>query len=244
MHFALAALLLFGIAEVMDVLRPQIVEIDPREMEWRIEQLERGQGFVLDDAERARAEQAYIDEQILAREARVRGLDDDQRIRSILSQRMLHVLSAGSIQPSEAELRAYYQQHQARYARQPSINAELIIVPEGRTDMRSQVGDGSLNRSTLTGVTRNDLALAFGEDVATSLLQAEPDDWVGPYGTEEGERWFRIRETMDSGPPPPYESILGQLRYDWITEREEELLKDRLGELRERYSVRFTGSER
>lgn len=239
-HFAGAALLLFGIAELADTLRPEVVEIDPREIEWRVQQLERGQGAVLGDEERARAEQAYIDEQILAREARARGLDDDQRIRSILSQKMLHVLSGGAIQPTEAELRAYYEKHTARYARPPSVNAEAIVVSGGGSGVGAPELDNVLDRSILTGVSRNDLALAFGEDVATSVFQAESGEWVGPYRAASGDRWFQIREVIEAGPPPPFEALLGQLRYDWIGEREAELLQDRLVELRQRYSVRLT----
>ena len=71
------------------------------------------------------------------------------------------------------------------------------------------------------------------------MFQADSGAWVGPYDAAEGERWFLIRERTEAGPPPPYEELLGQLRFDWITEQEDALLQERLAELRERYRVRF-----
>ena len=165
-HFGAIAVALFGVSELMDVVRPDVIQIDPLEVEWRVQQLERGRGAPLDTEERELAERAYIDEQILAREARDRGLDDDQRIRSILSQKMLHVLSGGTVLPTDAELRHYYATHEARYALPPSVRADVFVVLGGRPVPEDLEGGAVLERSTLDGVTRNALALAFGEDVA------------------------------------------------------------------------------
>jgi len=41
--------------------------------------------------------------------------------------------------------------------------------------------------------------------------------------------------------PPAFDAILGQVRYDWIGEKEEALLQERIAELRELYSVKFIG---
>ncbi len=45
-------------------------------------------------------------------------------------------------------------------------------------------------------------------------------------------------ERLDAGPPPPFESIVGQVRFDWMTEHEEPYLRERVAELRQRYRVR------
>lgn len=268
-HFAAIAALLFGVTEIVDSRRQAVIEIDPREVEWRIQQVERGRGAVLSDDERKLAERAYIDEQILAREARIRGFDDDQRIRSILSQKMLHILSGGVIQPSEAELRAYYEENRTRYSRPAAITADEVVVKAGRygtltagpsdsqpaelpaelasgLNPETLAGDGNFEHTTLTGVTMNDLSLAFGDETAARIFDAEAGEWVGPHRSVRGELWFRVTERLEPGIPPSFESILGQVRFDWIGEREEALLQERLVELRERYSVTFVdgGSRR
>ena len=260
--FAAVAGLLFVVARIANPRRVEVIEIDPRQVEWRIQQVERDRGAVLSDDERRLAEHAYIDEQVLVREARVRGLDDDQRIRSILSQKMLLILSGEVVQPSEAELRAYYEENRTRYSRPPAVNADQIVVkPGGQGPLTAQPSNGRsadlsakltagldpevtaksgrFGYTALTGVTFNDLSLAFGDDTATRIFESEAGEWVGPHPTARGQLWFRVTEVLESGPPPPFESILGHIRYDWIGEREETLLQERLAELRGRYSVTF-----
>ena len=264
-HFAALALALFALAGLGDALRPETVDVDPLEIEGRIRQLERGRGAALTDAERALAERAYVDEQILAREARARGLDDDPRIRSILSQKMLQVLSMGLEHPSEAELRAYYADNEARYARPPSVTVEQLLrarepdgspPPPGEARAAGAPGEaeaggapeearagGPPERTLLRGVTLAELSLAFGAATAERVVGAERGAWVGPHRTDRGELWFRIVERLEAGPPPPIETVLGQVRFDWMSEREEAYLQGRIAELRRRYRVRLVGRE-
>ncbi len=274
-HFAALALALFALAGLGDALRPETVDVDPLEIEGRIRQLERGRGAALTDAERALAERAYVDEQILAREARARGLDDDPRIRSILSQKMLQVLSMGLEHPSEAELRAYYADNEARYARPPSVTVEQLLrarepdgappppgEPDGSPPPPGEAGaagapgeaeaggapeearaGGPPERTLLRGVTLAELSLSFGAATAERVFGAERGAWVGPHRTDRGELWFRIVERLEAGPPPPLETVLGQVRFDWMSEREEAYLQGRIAELRRRYRIRLVGRE-
>ena len=255
MHFIGLAGLLFLVAEIGGAIRGDVIEIDPLEVEWRIQQLERSRGEALAPDERSLAEQAYVDEQILAREAGRRGLDDDSRIRSILAQRMLHVLSAGVAQPSEAELRAYYEENTARYARPPSVTVEQVLAlgegGRGRRDVaepaggeRAADGPGEAEPTLLREVTLDQLSMAFGPETAEGIFATDPGDSFGPHRTTNGSLWFRVVERFEASPPPPLEDVLGQVRFDWITEREEALLQERLAELRGRYSVRYLPAER
>ena len=168
-HFTLIAAIFFLVTEFVSSGGREVIEIDRQEVAWRIQQIEGD--TPLSEEERRLAERSYIDEQILAREARILGFDDDQRIRSILSQKMLHILSGGVIQPTEAE----------------------------------------------------------------------PGVWVGPQQTTLGEHWFRVTDRFDEVIPPAFDAILGQVRFDWIGEKEEALLQERIAELRELYSVKFIG---
>ena len=97
-HFTFIAVIFFLVTEFVSSAGREVIEIDRQEIAWRIQQIERD--TPLSEEERRLAELTYIDEQILAREARILGFDDDQRIRSILSQKMLHILRGGVIQPT------------------------------------------------------------------------------------------------------------------------------------------------
>jgi hypothetical protein len=185
----------------------------------------------LSEEERQRAEEAYIDEQILAREARARGLDDDENIRSILYQKMLHVLSGEVREPTEEEMRQYLDSHRARYALRPAVTVEDGVGPEGRR-----------RKTVLTRVTEGELAWSFGEETAAMIFRAEPGRWVGPHQSAEGEHWFRVIERFTGAGAPPLEAIRDQVRFDWMAQAEGALLAERVAELRKRYQVQYNYS--
>ncbi|MGH9323255.1 MAG: hypothetical protein ACRD3V_25655 [Vicinamibacteria bacterium] len=239
LHFALAAALLFSIGTAVSSFRPPIVAVEPGEIELRIRQLERGRGTPLSNEERKIAETAYIDEQILATEARTRGLDDDARIRGILYQKMLHVLSSEVPQPTDGELRAYYEETCSRYARRSAVTVEDVVIESG-LDPEASAREGR-RPNVLTRVTEGELAWSFGEGTAAMVFGAEPGRWVGPHISADGEHWFRVVERIDAEEAPPFETIREQVRFDWMAEKEEALLQQRMGEIRQRYRVRYRG---
>ncbi len=249
LHFALLAALLFLMAAVAKSLNRPVVEIDPRSVEVRIRQLERGRGAPLNETERRNAEVAYIDEQVLAREARVRGLDDDEKIRSILYQKMLHVLSGDVPQPTDAELRKYLEDNRARYAAPPAVTVEDVVLRERFQPAEIDAGfdpdsiepEGRLRRAVLSRVTAGELEWSFGAATAAMVLGAETGRWVGPHHSAEGEHWFRVIDRLEGTDAPPLDVIREQVRFDWMAQKEDSLLKQRVAELRERYSVRFSG---
>jgi hypothetical protein len=238
-HFALLAALLFLAGAAVKSFRAPVVVIDRAEVELRIHQLERGRGAPLSDEERRMAESAYVDEQILAFEARARGLEDDARIRGILYQKMLHVLSSEVREPTESELRAYYEENCSRYARRPAVTAEAIVVPIG-SDAEA-IAREERGRTLLDGVTEGELAWSYGEKTAAMVFGAEPGRWVGPHLADDGERWFRVVERIQEEKAPAFDTIREQVRFDWMAEKEEALLRARIGEIRQRYGVRFQG---
>ena len=249
-HFTFIAVIFFLVTEFVSSAGREVIEIDRQEIAWRIQQIERD--TPLSEEERRLAELTYIDEQILAREARILGFDDDQRIRSILSQKMLHILSGGVIQPTEAELRAYYKENQLRYVRAPSVTVdEVVVMAGGSGTLPPELGTGvdidrfakneRLRHAVLREVTTDDLSLVFGPETAAKVFEAELGVWVGPQQTALGEHWFRVTDRLDEVIPPAFEAILGQVRFDWIGEKEEALLQERIAELRELYSVKFVG---
>jgi hypothetical protein len=248
LHFALLAAVVFLVGSAAKAWYRPIVEIDRRSVDVRIRQLERGRGAPLSEAEHRMAEDAYVDEQILAREARVRGLDDDERIRAILHQKMLHILASDVPQPTDAELRAYFEENRTRYAGRPAVTVEEWIVRDRRPSLREASFDaGSItpeghNRGTLLrAVTEGELAWSFGEETAAMIFAAGKGTWLGPHESADGQHWFRVLDRIDRTDAPPLDAIREQVRFDWMAQKEERLLGERTAELRRRYSVRLTG---
>jgi hypothetical protein len=228
LHFAAVAGLLFVTTAVVNRTR-EVVEIDQQAIEWRIKEIERGRGAPLSASERLLAERAYIDEHVLARVARERGLDSDDRIRGILSQKMLQVLSATAIQPTDADLLAYYEQNRARYTLPSTVTAERWVEKGGRR----------LQQMTLERVTNTDLMLAFGEKAASAAFDTRIGHSIGPFPTASGEEWLRVIARAPSEEPPPLTTIREQVRFDWMAEREVDLLKQHIAELRDTYSIKL-----
>ena len=58
---------------------------------------------------------------------------------AILSQKMLHLLSGDVPQPTDGELRAYYDENRARYGRGATVTVEAVDVPAQLARRRGDV---------------------------------------------------------------------------------------------------------
>ena len=182
LHFALLAAVLFGATTFVGSRNGDVIEIDRDQIVLRIRQLEAVRGAPLSQEERLVVEDAYINERVLVREAKALGLEEDARIDDVLVQKMMHVLSADVIQPTQAELEAYYADNQVRYVPESSVTIDGAAPP----------GGGAQSDAT----------------------------------------------------PLPFDVVKDLVRLDWIGEREQDRLDDRIAELRGGYSVVYdtTGS--
>jgi hypothetical protein len=247
-HFSALAAVLF-IATALVRRDDDRIAVSRAELDYRIGQIEARENTTLSPDERQLVEEAYIDERVLIREARAMGLEADERIDDILIQKMLHVLSGDVIQPTDEELAAYYAENQARYAADASVTVDEVVVPQGELLPRALLEGGSPARlppGTLVGsrvlerMTSDDLAQIFGDQGAATIASAETGDWWEAMRSERGSHWVRIRERFGSV-VPPLEVVRDAVRLDWIAQREQGLLLDRVAELRANYSVVVEG---
>jgi hypothetical protein len=243
----LLAACLFGLGAL---LRPgdDVIEVTSEELEWRVLQVEAREGPLSDD-ERRLVEEAYIDERVLIREARALGLEADERIDDILVQKMLHILSGDVIQPTEEELAGFYEANRGRYAASASVTVDELVLPLGGPFPR-QIREGvppeelpesaRVDHRLMTDLTQDDLARLFGEDAARTTLAMESGAWVQAAVTPRGEHWLRVRERSGST-IPPLSVVRDMVRLDWIAEREQARLLERVAELRVDYTVVVEG---
>lgn len=210
-----------------------VIEVDRAAIDLRISEIERARGTRLSRAEREQAASAYIDEHVLARVAARRGFDDDDRIRGILYQKMLQLLASGAPEPTDDDLRAYYARHRSRYATSESMTAEHWAIVDGERT----------RRALLERVTPTELAFAFGDRVAQEAADASIGGEVPLAGRTGAEEKLIIVRRFPPGEPPPFESIRHHVRYDWRTDRDEALLRDRIAELRAGYEVRVVEAQ-
>jgi hypothetical protein len=246
-HFLLMTAALFGVGTLFGS-GDDVIEVSRAELDWRIMQVEAQEG-PLSEEERRLVEEAYIDERVLVREARALGLEADERIDDILVQKMLHVLSGDVIQPADEELAAYYEANRERYAQDASVTVDELVLPVGGPFPR-QIREGvppeelpedvRVSYRLMTDLTRDDLAALFGEDAARTTLAMESGAWVQATITPRGEHWLRVRERVGSV-VPPLEVVRDVVRADWIAEREQMRLLERVAELRSYYTIEVEG---
>ena len=259
-HFVLLAAVLFAGNAALESWRGNVIRIDRVQIEVRIAELEALRGAPLSPEERRLVEEAYIDEQVLVREALDMGLEADRRIDDILVQKMLHVLSGDVIQPTEDELREFYAANRASYTPEPTLSIEEVVIAAGSQAAGDLVGrlqagvsaqelaeNSDVRSSVLRQVTGGDLRRLFGPVTAELILSAitAPGDpgsggatvgWIGPHETVRGQHWFRIFERM-TPELPPLDSVRERVRLDWVADQEAARLDQAVRGLRERYNI-------
>jgi hypothetical protein len=246
LHFVVLAAVLFGASALLGP-GDDVIEVTRDQLEWRILQVEAEEGRRLTEEERALVRERYIDERVLAREAREMGLDADERIDDILVQKMLHVLSGDVIQPTDEEIAAYYTMNLERYATDETVTVDEVVVPNGQPLPRmlldggepADAPDGSLVASrVMPRLTLEDLALIFEDEAAARVFGAEEGSWVDAYESVRGDHWFRVRQRREAT-VPELEVVREAVRLDWIAEQEDRRLLARVAELRARYDIRL-----
>ena len=154
-----------------------------------------------------------IDEELLVQHALSEGLQrSDLRSRANLTSAALAVLSttAEADEPGEAELRAFHEEHSARFVTPPGVvlerrfhasgahedvnDAAALAAFEDAIDAPVPLPAGALGRRRLTR--------AFGATAAERLLapDAPVGEWLGPFPHDGGRSVVRITQRSEGEP--------------------------------------------
>jgi hypothetical protein len=212
-------------------------------------------GQALSEEQREYFTAAFVEEQILVQEALKMGLDDDARIHDILAQKMRHVLSGGIIQPSDAELEAFYQDNLERYRTLPTLNTDEIVFNSRETlpaellaelaagaEAESLLSQSPGNLDPLPNVNRLDLSNIFDEAFAAQVFSADMGPWQGPYLSNRGQHWLQVKSRTESVLPSLAE-IRDRVRLEWIAMEEDQRLQAEIERLWEQYTVRILNGD-
>ncbi|GJM12291.1 MAG: hypothetical protein DHS20C12_06940 [Pseudohongiella sp.] len=254
-HFFVIAFFIFGAYEISQSGNENLLEIDQREIDARIFMQELSRGEALSDEQKELVTAFYIEEQILVREALAMELDNDERIHDILAQKMRHVLSGSIIQPTDDELREYYETNKARFETPASLTLDELVfdsrdpLEDSIVDVLQRGGDTdtllSMSQGTaapLPNVNSVDLANIFDQEFADRVLSAEIGQWQGPYVSNRGQHWLRVVEQNPAGIPALAE-ISDLVRLEWIAAEEETRLQQEVDRLWQQYTVVIRGGE-
>lgn len=194
-----------------------------------------------------------VREEVLVREAESLGLDqNDAVIRQRLRQKMefMTEISAQSIAPDDAVLRAFLDDNPEKYAIDPHVSFEQIYLgtsptPEQIETIGIALADGTpadrLGQPTMLPFSvpltpRWGVDRIFGAGFFTTIDANEGADWQGPIASSFGAHLVRI-SGFETGYVPDFDDVRGPVERDWRAQETVRLKDTSYQALRSRYDV-------
>jgi hypothetical protein len=204
----------------------------------------------------------YVREEVLYREAKAMGLDqDDVIVRRRMRQKfefLAEDAAARTSAPTDQELEAYLQQHANKYREEPSCSFEQIffsrekhgasteadakaLLPRlnGTNDRAvdpAKLGDPFLLPSRFEHTTEGETVRLFGENFARQLNTVELGAWAGPFESSYGLHVVRVNARLP-GVTPPLGDVRESVLRDLLNDRRKQELDTQYARLRARYTV-------
>lgn len=215
---------------------------------------ERRLGRTPTEAELAAETERWIDEEVLYREAVARGLDrDDPIIHERIAARMSYVLEQAAVvpEPTEAELRAWFEEHRERWTAAERVDFTHVFVAgndaaaAARADQLAaalaagaapeRLGDRFSGGHRYRGRRIADLALAFGESFTDGLAKQAIGAWVRRT-SRHGIHLVRV-DRIDAAKPADFARARLDVRKEWVDARRAAEVGAAMRRLREGWSI-------
>ena len=205
---------------------------------------------------------AYVEEQVLMREAQRLGLgEDDTIIRRRLAQKMRFMSEDvdGPATPDTGILKAWFEDNSAAFI-SPERRAftHIYLSPESRGDMIGEdaarllgninsqldqdswkkMGDPFMMKRDYEPVSPADVTRLFGKEFSAALfaLETDPNVWQGPVASAFGLHIIRVNQ-MQPETMPDFEDVRGSVLAAWLDESKRDGNQERLKKLIGKYKV-------
>lgn len=252
LHFLLAGGVLFAVYTWIDQGResePGLVRISAAEVNWLRETWTRQWTREPDQQELRGLVAGYLREQLLAREARELGLEqDDTVVRRRLAQKMEFILqdTASLAEPEEAVLSKLYDSNRSLYQTPAKVSfTQLFFRSESAagealdrliTEESEDLGERSLLAREHAQADQQTLSSLFGPDFAMAVFTLETGHWQGPVASAYGFHLVRVSEHL-SAQPLPFEQVRERLAAQWRQDQRVQAKQRYLAALLEKYEV-------
>jgi len=202
----------------------------------------------------------YVRDEVLYREARTMGLDqDDVIVRRRMRQKfefLVEDMAARTGPPSDQELEAYLRQHADKYSEEPSFGFEQIFFSrekrgasaeaeaiamlvhlrgKGAIDIE-KLGDAFLLPSQFEKTSAGETARLFGEKFTNELTKTQLGTWAGPIESSYGLHLVRINARIPEV-APALANVRESVLRDLLSDRRKQELDTLYEKLRARYTV-------
>ena len=270
LHFLLAGAILFGGYSWLNQGTPTSQEQDPvrigeGEVRW-VRETFAGQWRrdpTPDELKDLLA--TLVNEELLAREARALGLDQqDTVVRQRLAQKLSFLVEDTTriANPDEDQLRAFHRDHADRYGTAPRLSfrhvffsperrphaaadasAALTLLASASGNERLPEGDPLPLEGAFTSIDLQALSSLFGPDFARSVFALPVGSWSGPVWSAYGPHLVLVSDRAQ-GEPRRYEDMRNAVLEDWRKAKERETKDAYLDKLRDKYGVVVEDSAR
>jgi len=257
LHFILIGIITFVAYTHLKPHDRETIQVTTQTIDALIQQRENIAQMNTTPAERQNLIEGYIEEEVLLREAYKRGFNkNDYRVRKRILNIMRSSLSEVLPEPSQAQLRAYYEENKERYLTEPSRSFEQVyfsftnnatptdpkayIKKLEQTADISKLGEFSLLGNRFSKISFERTAMTFGKPFAEHISRMPLNQWKGPVESFRGIHYLRVTATHEPE-LPPFENMESYLRTDYqmVKSRESQLRK--IEELMKNYEVVVEG---
>ena len=251
---AALALLTFGVYRLGRPDPPTRIHVTELAVQDVIRLQEDLRGVPLAEHEIPEVIAAYVDDEVLLREAFRQGVDrGDPRVRQALRDAMWQEL-AGAFDPgdpTEAQLRTHFEQDPERYRRSATVSVELLsfgagtLSAEDRESVLAQLRAGvsadslvgpNAARATPQGLTSSQFSQTYGRDVGVPAFNGALGRWQGPLESDQSTDFIRVLERAEA-PPVRFEDVVRLVEHDWIQAQYSQQVETALRSIRRRYRV-------
>ena len=199
----------------------------------------------------------FLEEELLAREAKMLGLDrNDTIVRRRLAQKLAFLVDDTSriIEPTDEQLRQFYDANAERFGDEARISfTQVFFSPERRSNAEhdaeaalvsistmdngaATIGDPILLETEFHDVDARTVSNLFGDDFARAIFLLKPGSWTGPVKSGYGVHIVRITN-LRPATIRSFEAVRSKVVEAWQHQRETEAKAAYLAKLREKYSV-------
>lgn len=230
LHFLIAGAFLFGAYAWLNrggVDAPRVVRITTVEVNWLRETWTRQWQRPPSEQELRGLVADYLKEELLAREARELGLDEnDTIVRRRLAQKMEFLVqdTARIAEPGEDALRQFYEGRRAQYQTPSHISFTQLYF---RTEAKAQralkglatrdatdPADSSMLPREVTNADEQAVASQFGPAFAAEVFALAPARWMGPVASSYGFHLVWVNEQQPAQ-VRPFEQVRAQVLEEW-----------------------------
>ncbi len=210
----------------------------------------------------------WISLSLLAMGAKDEGLDKNPQVKKDIQETVKLVLANyylkkefSKIKPTEKELKSYYEDHKKNYTRPERAVIKYIFVPFSQNATRFQREKAfkkalSIRRQLLSGVKFDIIAQKYSSpsqkgntrgivtkgdlpaDMEKQIFSLKPGEISKPVESKYGYYIVKLEKKIPAY-IPPFKEIKTQVKKDYITEKEKEVLQKVLRKLTEKHEVKI-----